>query len=358
MTQFRLGQSKLRGMGVHQALLDLAEAMGWSDRLEASLVAGLDVIKRFTGATLCPVFMLMDDPDTLVRVADDQTSQLLGPYFETMPADEHAHPPWLNREMSPVCAADHLSDPAWQLLDPAFRAWFGSNGVVAPIVGDRRHIGAVLVSFDDSARRLTAAELDFLNLAGRMLGNTILRLRKLQEIRRNSVADERRRLLAGFEEGMERQLQNLDRDVNGLATLDLDGAALALVAQSREHITVLRDLVIAQVLELESGSRSEADSFSRLLAREVDTFASKWAIPVQLELRSPQHVDSVPTHIQEPLQDLVAGALADIRERASANRASVQKPSRPPTSIGQLLASLSHSIVERELRASGASGFC
>lgn len=309
---------------MRESLLELSEAVGWSDRLEASLIAGIEVIQRTLDATHCPIFMIMDDPEVLVRVAGPETSAALGPYFETMPALEHAHPPWLNRELSPVCAADHLADPAWELLDERFRDWFGSNGVVAPIVGDRHHLGAVLVTFEDPERRLEAHEVDFLTLAGRSLGAAIVRMRMVDDIRRDAIAEERRRAIADFELSIGSQLAELAEDLDRLTAQPLNSANKDLVVGAHRKLARTRELVAQQTAESQSAGRSAAVPFTRQVAQQVAIFEQKWAIPAQLEMVGSHPLDALPITMQSQLLELVQSALADIRERAGAKRAFVQ----------------------------------
>lgn len=312
-----------QGVTCH-SVLQLGDAIGWSDRLEPSLVAGLGVIKRVIGAALTPIFMMMDDPATLVRVADEATGRALGPYFETMPANEHTHPPWLNRELSPVCAADHLTNPAWQELDPAFRDWFGTNGVVTPIVGDRRHLGAVLITFDDPTRRLTAAELDFLNLAGHQLGDAILRIRLAEDIRRDTLNEAHHQLLTGFETNVATHLHELTHALDQVSKSSSPTQQTEPIARAQQHSTALHEAIMNQIASLESAEISDHQPFSRSLATVAGVFEQKWAIPVLLEIANPKPVDALPASTQAALVDLVHEALADIRDRASASRATIR----------------------------------
>lgn len=311
------------GLQMRQSLLDLRDAVGWSERLDASLIAGLSVIKEKIAPKLAVIFMLKDDIKTLVRVADQETCDILGPYFETMPADEHVHPPWLNRELTPVCAADHLDDPAWEQMDPKFREWYGTNGTIAPMVGDRRHIGGVLLAFDDPERRLAEDELTYLTLAGRVLGDAVLRIRSNDAIRRETIAGERNRVLTEYESGILDRVDDIAGTLSELSAGNLDADTRGTVDKMQHCVTALQNTVSAQVEKPEPPTQLALGSFSQVLPKDLEIYAQKWDIRVSYDAKGSQRLDRLPLFTQSTLREIVQIVLSDIRERVSATEVSV-----------------------------------
>lgn len=306
-------------------LVRINDTLIWSrDRMD-SLIDAATIIGRRTGARLNPVYLLNSAGDRLVRFADAEQRALIGEEWASLaPASLHIRPPWVTPLEWPVAVADHLDEEGWTSLPAGYRAWLGTNAIVVQIHADGRHLGAVLLSFDDPYE-LTDSRRAFLAAAGRILGNAVYRWQVTGRERELGALEERRRLSAELHFDLSQQVALLGLKVD-MAEMDLSDGDTGRVASDLRELkslaTGLRHSLRHQMLGLHADASETG--FVAQVRTLTDTFRQQFGSPVDLELTSGTKDDRVPLPIAAQLVRVLQEALANVHLHANASRVVVR----------------------------------
>ncbi|MCB2176750.1 MAG: hypothetical protein KQH57_13135 [Actinomycetales bacterium] len=301
-------------------LVRINDTLIWSrDRMD-SLIDAAAIIGRITGARLHPVCLLNAVGDRLVMVASPEQLAEIGEEWATLaPPSRYIRPPWITPREWPVAVADHLHDEGWTSLPDGYRDWLGEHAIVVSVHADGRHLGAVLLSFDEPYE-LTPARSAFLAAAGRILGNAVYRWEVTGRERELGALEERRRLSAELHVDLSQQvaLLGLKADVAEMDLKDGDHHQLASdLHELKQLTTVLKHSLRHQMLGL------RADAAEIGLVRQVraltDSFREQYEGSVELELTTGLKDDTVPLPIAAQLVRVLQEALANVRLHADAS---------------------------------------
>ena len=283
------------------------------------------------GARIAPTYLLDEAGNLLVLVTDEATRAELGPGFATMPAHEHIRAPWINPGEWPVAVADHLEHDAWTSLPEDFKEWFGESGVVVSIHADGRHLGAVLLCFDEQWP-LTGERREFLAAVGRILGNAVYRWQVAGRERELGALEERRRLGDELHVDLSQQVAALGLHAG---VMELDAAAgdlerlTADVGRLRELTDSLNSSLRHQMLGLRTDAESVRGPFDEQVRSHLENFERQFGIPVTLECAADCDTSDVPLGVAAQLVRVLQEALANVHLHAQASRVRVRLlPSR------------------------------
>jgi len=306
-------------------LVRINDTLIWSrDRMD-SLVDAAAIVGRITGARLNPVYLLSSAGDRLVLVADPAQRAVIGEEWATLePASRWICPPWITPQEWPVAAADHLQDEGWTSLPAGYRAWLGENAIIVSVHADGRHLGAVVLSFDEPYE-LTDSRRAFLAAVGRILGNAAYRWQVTGRERELGALEERRRLSAELHVDLSQQVALLGLKVDmtemDLGRGDLDRVTSDL-AELKGLAAGLKHSLRHQMLGLHADA-SETGFVSQVRAL-TDTFRQQLGNPVELELTSGLKDDVVPLPIAAQVVRVLQEALANVLLHANASRVVVR----------------------------------
>jgi len=326
-------------------LVEMSDAL---DRVgpEAPGVAFVDavtILQRAVGAKLAPSYLLDVDGNHAVLVSDQEHWAILGQAYPTIVASIHVRPPWTHPEGRPVAVADHIDEPAYSRLPASFRAWFDQTGVCVPVQGSRRHLGAVLMTFDDFFP-LTEEASDFLTAAGHILGGALHRWQAAKRQRELGALEERRLLADELHVDLSQHVATLGLHV-GAMRLDLDevppcpevarvGADIDRLDELVGHLRLsLRQEMLGLRTDLEmidqpappgEGADLMDQPLSRVVRHHVGAFERLLGIPVDLTLERPDEIANVPLAVVAQLIRVLQEALANARLHAQASRLAVR----------------------------------
>lgn len=306
-------------------LVRINDTLIWSrDRMD-SLIDAASIVGRITGARLNPVYLLASAGDRLVLVASPEQRAAIGERWATLePASVHIRPPWVTPTEWPVPVAEHLHHEGWTSLPAGYRAWLGENAIVVSVHADGRHLGAMLLAFDEPYL-LTPARAAFLAAAGRILGNAVYRWEVTGRERELGALEERRRLSAELHVDLSQQvaLVSLKADV---AEADLQQGDLVQLGDDLRELKTLASGLKHSLRHQMLGLRSDAAEVG--LVRQVraltDSFREQFGHQVELELTSGVKGDTVPLPIAAQLVRVLQEALGNVRIHANATRVVVR----------------------------------
>jgi signal transduction histidine kinase len=309
-------------------LVDLSDALAWSDQLDESIVRTLGAVKAATGADLAPVYLLDECQESLRLVADESERRLLSAY-QVLPASTYARLPLLTETLRPVVIADLLNHDAQDFLpkdvELELAGWM-SNGAVVPLVADHRLLGMLCLSFR-LQREWTADRIDFLAAAGRILGCAIYHARVASRREELAALEERRRICQELHDG-------ISQDVSALGLrVAAAGEALTIgsTAELRADLGHAADITLQiqktlreEMIGLWSVSGEEEGAFVPLLRSCLNRFEEQWFIPITVEVADPDDVSTIPARVSKQLLRVVQEALSNTRLHAGATRVVVR----------------------------------
>jgi signal transduction histidine kinase len=322
-----------RGQPYLAELVRINDTLIWSHDRTDSFIEAVAIIRELTGARLAPAYLVNKPGDLLVLTTDDEQRAALGAKYAAMPAHEHLREPWINDEEWPVSAADHLDHEAWTSLPEDFREWFGPWGVVVSIHADGRHLGAVLLCFDEPFV-LTETRKEFLAAAGRILGNAVYRWQVAGRERELGALEERRRLGDELHVDLSQQVAALGLHV-GAMRLDAADANLGRLTEDVDRldalVSTLKQSLRHQMLGLRSDAQLVEGGFLEQVRAHVENFRLQVGISATLECTGgcDADADAVPLAVAAQLLRVLQEALSNVHLHARADAVTVRvRPSR------------------------------
>jgi signal transduction histidine kinase len=306
-------------------LVRINDTLIWSrDRMD-SLVDAASIVGRVTGARLSPVYLLNTAGDRLVLVASPEQRAVIGEEWASLaPASLWIRPPWITPHEWPVPVAEHVDDEGWTCLPAGYRAWVGENAIIVSVHADGRHLGAVVLSFDEPYE-LDDSRRAFLAAAGRIFGNAAYRWQVTGRERELGALEERRRLSAELHVDLSQQVALVGLKVD-MAEMDLAEGNVGQVAADLRELKALSSGLKHSLRHQMLGLRADASEtgFVRQVRELTDTFRQQFGSPVELELTSGTKDDVVPLPIAAQLVRVLQEALANVRLHAHASRVVVR----------------------------------
>ncbi|MDR1799780.1 MAG: hypothetical protein LBR19_07885 [Bifidobacteriaceae bacterium] len=324
-------------------LVEIADAVDFpgSEAPGEAFVNAVGILQRAVGAKLAPSYLLDVDGNHAVLVSDQEHWAILGKTYPTIVAAIHVQPPWTHPEGRPVAVADHINEKAYTRLPESFRDWFDHTGLCVPVHANRRHLGAILMTFDQPFD-LTQAASDFLTAAGHILGAALYRWQVAKRQRELGALEERRLLADELHIDLSQHIAALGLHV-GAMRLDLDqaraGSGLdqleADVDRLDDMVGLLRSSLRQEMLGLRAdvellkapyvlGLSGEAELIDeplhRVVRRHVRNFEKLLGIPVELDFARPDEIANVPLAVVSQFIRVLQEALANTRLHSEATR--------------------------------------
>jgi signal transduction histidine kinase len=310
-------------MGV---LVQMCEALNSSDERWAGYVKAVGIMQRKVGAHFAPSFLLDDSGERAVLVTDEAQRAVLGKRWPWIPASVHVRDPWIDPKGWPVAARDNLASEGWQVLPAEFKTWFDATGVVVQVHADGRHLGAVLMSFDQEFE-LDQTTAEFLAAAGHILGRAVhsgLLARRQQEL---GSLKERRLLADELHVDLAQQVAALGLHA-GSMRLDFEDGDRDRLAQDIEALTAmvasLKATLRYQMLGLRSDPSAATDSCLDAIRAQVQAFEQIAPVQVTVECPDPDAAAMVPLEVTTQLTRVLQEALANARIHSVAGRVVVR----------------------------------
>ncbi|MDR1825901.1 MAG: hypothetical protein LBR27_11345 [Bifidobacteriaceae bacterium] len=309
-----------------------------------AFVNAVTILQRAVGAKMAPSYLLDVDGNHAVLISDQEHWAILGKTYPTIVASIHVQPPWTHPEGRPVAVADHIEEPAYTRLPASFRAWFDHTGVCVPVQGNQRHLGAVLMTFDEPFD-LSEEAAEFLTAAGHILGAALYRWQAAKRQRELGALEERRFLADELHVDLSQHVAALGLHV-GAMRLDLESVPNCPgVEQLAADVDRLDDMVGHLRVSLRQemlGLRTDMEllkepanpgasqgkdlmdqPLSRVVRHHCKAFERLLGIPVELTLERPAEIANVPLAVVAQLIRVLQEALANTRLHARASRLAV-----------------------------------
>jgi signal transduction histidine kinase len=307
-------------------LVQMCEALNSSNERWEGYVKAVGILQRTVGARLAPSFLLDGSGDRAVLVTDEEQRAILGERWPWIPASVHVRDPWVDPQGWPVAARDNLASEGWQVLPAEFKAWFGDTGVVVQVHADGRHLGAVLMSFDQEFE-LDQVRAEFLAAAGHILGRAIhsgILARRLQELgalrERRLLADELHVDLAQQVAalGLHAGAMRLDFEEDDRPRLAADIAALT------DMVMTLKVTLRHQMLALRTDPLGATDCCMGAVRAQVRAFEQLAPVQVVIECPDPDAAAAVPLDVTAQLTRVLQEALSNAHIHSMASRVVVR----------------------------------
>ncbi|MDR1190008.1 MAG: hypothetical protein LBK95_21575 [Bifidobacteriaceae bacterium] len=313
------------------ALVEMCEALSSSDERWEAYVQAVGVLKRTIGAQFAPSFLLDESGTRAVLVTDAEQRAILGDRWPWIPANIHVRDPWVDPAGWPVAVADNLDSEGWQILPDEFKAWFDASGIVVGVHADGRHLGAVLMSFENGFE-LDQTAAQFLAAAGHILGGAVhsgVLSNRHQEL---GALKERRLLADELHVDLAQQVAALGLHA-GAMSLDLengDQAALAAdVAALTAMVTTLKTSLRHQMLGLREDSTAATQCCLDAVKAQVQAFRGSAPVDVTVECAQPEHAAAVPLDVTAQLIRVLQEALSNAHIHSMASQVAVRLAGTP-----------------------------
>ncbi|MFP7707691.1 sensor histidine kinase [Trueperella sp. LYQ141] len=304
-------------------LIEISDMLHWSENPVTSWDNAISILKSLTGAKLAPTYLLDLSKTRLVLLRDKQ-AHLLPAGFETMPAWMHVRPPWINEREWPVSARSLIGSQAWEIFPQRFRDWFSESGIVLPLCADGRHLGAVLLTFDDQYD-MDEEQARFFAATGRILGQFVYAWQTRERNREIGALVERRRMGDELHADISQDLAALGL---ALETLDIDAQECDCSGLDEDIIRLKTMLQEAQqgLRSLMLGLRRDANmidgNFIDVVRERLNALAQRTDVQTALNVTGNRQ-NSIPLAIASPLARVLRESLNNILLHANAHRVDV-----------------------------------
>ncbi|MDR0594204.1 MAG: hypothetical protein LBG60_13330 [Bifidobacteriaceae bacterium] len=310
-------------MGV---LVQMCEALNASDERWEGYVKAVSMMQRAVGAHYAPSFLLDDSGVRAVLVTDEAQSAVFAERWPWIPAAVHVRDPWINPRDSPVAVRDNLDSEGWRVLPEAWKDWLGVTGVVVGVHAEGRHLGAVLMSFDDD-RPLDHDARQFLAAAGHILGRALhsgIQARRQQEL---GAVKERRLLADELHVDLAQQVAALGLHAEAMSLDLLGGDQAALAADVKaltEMVANLRVTLRHRMLGLRADAAATHGSCLDAVKSQVEAFAALAPMATRVECPEPERAAAVPLDVTAQLVRVLQEALSNARIHSLASNVTVR----------------------------------
>lgn len=309
-------------------LIELNDAMVWSDHVDEAIVRMLPVVRRLAGADLGPVYLLDTREESLRLVAEPSERALLE-HHQTLPASTYARLPLLTQTLRPSVIADLEHHEAEDFLpeDVADKiAGWLTNGAVVPLVADGRLLGVLCLSFRQK-EEWTAERITFLATVGRIFGSAIYQAQMAVRVEELAALEERRRLSRELHDGISQDVSALGLRV-AAAIEAFTTANVQALPDDLGHIADIALRVQQQLREemvgLRVGAEEDTEPFAPQLRSSLERFEEQWFIPVRFDCSEADASRVLPARVTRQLLRVVQEALSNTRLHASAGSVTVR----------------------------------
>lgn len=302
------------------SLTSISDALVWSgDRTEAFLEA-LRIVRETTGAKMAPAYLLDDQVTHQDLIATPEERALIGPELASIELTNRNGRAFVGQAPHLVEVPDET--PAWRALAPKFRKAFRPPGVVVPVHADYRHLGVVMLAFDEGWR-LDEPTRVYLEFVGRMLGRFWYRLLKTSREHELGALQERRRISEELHVDLSQQVTALSLR---LQTLRLD---LGDPEQASQDLAIVDHLVNgikrslrSRMLGLRQDEALIREGLTHTLEGHIEAARARYQMPI--ELSCPPEAEKVPIQIAAQLVRVMQESLANACLHADCTKVQVQ----------------------------------
>lgn len=289
------------------SLASLSDALTWSgDRTEAFLEA-LRVVREATGAKMAPAYLLDDQVTRQDLIASPEERELIGPELATIGLTNRTGRAFVGQ--TPHLVEVYEETLAWRSLAPKFRNAYRPPGVVVPIHSDYRHLGVVMLAFDEGWR-LDEETRAYLEVVGRMLGRCWHNWLKTSREHELGALQERRRISEELHVDLSQQVTALSLRLQTLR-LDLSdperaGQDLALVDTL---VNGIKRSLRSKMLGLRQDEALIREGLVHTLEGHVEAARTRYQLPI--DLTCPPEADQVPLQVAAQLVRVMQESLAN-----------------------------------------------
>jgi len=302
------------------SLASISDALTWSGDRNAGILDALRIVRETTGARMAPAYLLDDQVTHQELIASPEERELIGPELASIGLTNRTGRAFVGQ--TPHLVEIYEETLAWRALAPTFRKAYRPPGVVVPIHADFRHLGVVMLAFDEGWR-LDESTRAYLEMVGRLLGRTWYRWLKTAREHELGALQERRRISEELHVDLSQQVTALSLR---LQTLRLD---LGDPGQASQDLAVVDHLVNGIKRSLRSkmlGLRQDEALIREGLVHTLEGHieAARTRYQLTIELSCPPEADKVPLQIAAQLVRVMQESLANACLHANCNRIQVR----------------------------------
>lgn len=302
------------------SLSSVSDALTWSgDRAEAFADA-LRIVRETTGAKMAPAYLLDDQVTHQDLIASPEERALIGPELATIELTNRNGRAFVGQ--TPHLVEVYEETLAWRALAPKFRAVYRPPGVVVPIHADYRHLGVIMLAFEDGWR-LDESTRAYLEFVGRLLGHYWYRWLKTSREHELGALQERRRISEELHVDLSQQVTALSLR---LQTLRLD---LGDPDQASQDLAVVDHLVNgikrslrSKLLGLRQDEALIREGLVHTLEGHIEAARTRYQLPI--ELSCPPEAERVPLPVAAQLVRVMQESLANACLHADCTRIQVR----------------------------------
>jgi signal transduction histidine kinase len=302
------------------SLASISDALVWSGDRNEAFVEALRIVRETTGARMAPAYLLDDQVTHQDLIATPEERKLLGPELAVIELTNRNGRAFVGQ--APHLVEVYEETLAWRSLAPKFRKAFHPPGVVVPVHADYRHLGVVMLAFDEGWRLddLTRVYLEFI---GRMLGQYWYRWLKTSREHELGALQERRRISEELHVDLSQQVTALSLR---LQTLRID---LGDPEQASQDLAIVDHLVNgikrsvrSRMLGLRQDEALIREGLVHTLEGHIEAARTRYQLAI--ELSCPPEAETVPLQVAAQLVRVMQESLANACLHADCSRIQVR----------------------------------
>lgn len=302
------------------SLSSISEALTWTGDRSEALADALKILRETTGAKMAPAYLLDDQVTHQDLIASPEERALIGPELASIELTNRNGRAFVGQTPHLVEVYDETL--AWRALAPKFRKVYHPPGVVVPIHADYRHLGVVMLAFEEGWH-LDDPTRVYLEFVGKMLGRFWYRGLKTAREHELGALQERRRISEELHVDLSQQVTALSLR---LQTLRLD---LGDPEQASQDLAVVDHLVNgikrslrSKMLGLRQDEALIREGLVHTLEGHVEAARARYQLPI--ELSCPPEADRVPLQVAAQLVRVMQESLANACLHANCSRIQVR----------------------------------
>lgn len=302
------------------SLSSISKALTWTGDRSEALADALKILRETTGAKMAPAYLLDDQVTHQDLIASPEERALIGPELATIELTNRNGRAFVGQ--TPHLVEIYDETLAWRALAPKFRKVYHPPGVVVPIHADYRHLGVVMLAFDEGWHLDDPTRI-YLEFVGRMLGRFWYLGLKTSREHELGALQERRRISEELHVDLSQQVTALSLR---LQTLRLD---LGDPEQASQDLAVVDHLVNgikrslrSKMLGLRQDEALIREGLVHTLKGHVEAARARYQLPI--ELSCPPEADRVPLQVAAQLVRVMQESLANACLHANCSRIQVR----------------------------------